>query len=206
LHAGCMTLDLDTLARYVELAAAIPGADTLRIVLEDGHGIAPGREAIVRFLDGAMPRLESLRMKLAIENHFHIPCCTLAEVARNYPIERVGFCIDTANSLRNWEAVEQVFDAFDSRVVFYHVKDFRVEGTNVGFSVRGAPLGEGDLDLRGCLERIYAKHNCPLILLENWVPQSGDRDRDAAADAQWLSQSLENLRRALAALWVDRSP
>jgi sugar phosphate isomerase/epimerase len=199
LHVGCLTLNLDTLAQYLELAAAIPGADTLRIVMENEHGIKPGREAIVRFLDGAMSRLERSRMKLAIENHFHIPCRTLAEAARGYPAERVAFCIDTANSLRNWEAAEQVFAALDSRVVFYHLKDFKVEGTNVGFSVRGAPLGDGDLDLPGCLERIYARPEAPLILLENWVPQSGDRDRDVAADAEWLSRSLVNLRRALAA-------
>ncbi len=200
LHAGCMTLDLETFARYLDLAAAIPGAHTLRIVLESEGGSAPARETIVRFLDGALPRLESAGMTVAIENHFHIPCRTLAEVAGSYPAERVAFCIDTANSLRNWESAEHVFDVLDSRAVFYHVKDYTVKGSNVGFAVQGAPLGEGDLDLAGCLERIYARHQHPLLLLENWVPQSGDRDRDAASDAEWLRRSLANLRRALAAV------
>jgi sugar phosphate isomerase/epimerase len=199
LHAGCMTLDLETLSRYLELAAAIPAANTLRIVMENEGGPLPSRDTIVGFLDAAMPRLERSRLRLAIENHFHIPCRTLADVGGGYPAAQVAFCIDSANSLRNFEPAEQVFDLLDSRAAFYHLKDYRVHGTNVGFSVTGAPLGEGALDLDGCLERMYAKHERPLILLENWVPQTGQRDVDIAADAEWLTRSLRNVRRALKA-------
>jgi sugar phosphate isomerase/epimerase len=197
LHAGCMTLDPETFARYMDLAARIPGSNALRIVLENEDGAAASRDSIVAFLDRIVPRLETSGIKLAIENHFHIPCRMLAEVVERYPCNLVGFCIDSANSLRNFEPAEQVFELLGSRGMFYHLKDFRVEGTNVGFTVKGAPLGEGELPLRRILTLMTSRFAQPLIFLENWTPQTGDRERDIETDAAWLARSLENLRAAM---------
>ncbi len=196
LQLGCKTLNPDVLARNLERAAMIPSS-TVRIVLEEDGGPHPNRETMARFLDASMPRLEAFGMKLAIENHFDIPCRVLAEVAGTYPPARVGFCIDVANSLRNFEPPERVFDLLGTRAVFYHLKDYRVHGTNVGFSVEGAPLGTGDLDLRGVLHRILATDADPQLFIENWVPASGDHEADVEADRRWLEESLANLARRL---------
>jgi sugar phosphate isomerase/epimerase len=192
-------MDVETLGRYLDLAAATPGAGALRIVLEQEGGPLPSRESIVRFLDAAMPRLEAAGRALAIENHFHIPCRLLAEVAETYPAELVRFCIDSANSLRNWEAPEDVFRLLGGRAEFYHLKDYAVSGSNVGFQVGGAPLGCGQLNLRWCLEEMFRRHATPLVLLENWVPASGNWEEDVAADGKWLVRSLEGLRAVLPA-------
>ncbi|MPZ18265.1 MAG: TIM barrel protein [Luteitalea sp.] len=197
LHMGCMTLDLDTLARYLERAATIPGASALRLVMEDEVGERPSADRIARFLDDATLRARDAGLTLVLENHFHIPCRVLAEAVRGYPESAVAFCLDSANSLRNWESADQVFDLLDPRAAFYHLKDYRVRGSNVGFEVGGAPLGEGALDLRACLQRIHARHAAPLIFLENWVPATGDWTADVAADAAWLARSRANLERAL---------
>ncbi len=199
-HLGCMTLDVETLSRYLERALMIPGATALRIVLEDDSGRAPSRERLERFLAAAAVRVADARLTLVVENHFHIPCRVLAEMARAYPPDVIAFCVDSANSLRNWESEAQVFDILDHRAVFYHLKDYRVRGSNVGFEVTGAPLGEGSLDLDGCLRRICARHPQPLLFLENWVPATGDRQADVLADEDWLARSLAGLRRTLAAL------
>ncbi|MPY86767.1 MAG: TIM barrel protein [Luteitalea sp.] len=197
LHVGCMTLDLDTLARYLERAATIPGASALRLVLEDEIGEGPPVDRIARFLEDATVRARDAGLTLVIENHFHIPCRVLADMARDYPENIVAFCLDSANSLRNWESADQVFDLLDHRAAFYHLKDYQVRGSNVGFEVIGAPLGEGALDLRACLHRIDARQAAPLIFLENWVPATGDWTADVAADAAWLVRSRTNLERAL---------
>jgi 3-oxoisoapionate decarboxylase len=189
LHVGCMALDVGVLARYMELAAAIPNP-TLRIVLEEPGGAPPERRQIEEFLAAAAPRLQAAGVSLAIENHFDIPCRTLVEAVARYPASLFGFCIDTANSLRNWESPEQVFELLESRAVQFHLKDFKLVGTNVGFSVGGAPLGEGALDLAACRNRICARRESPRVFLENWVPSTGDRTRDITADAEWLARSL----------------
>lgn len=145
-------------------------------------------------------------MTLVLENHFHVPCRTLRELADAYPPELVAFCIDSANSLRNWESAEQVFDLLEARAAFYHLKDYRVRGSNVGFEVAGAPLGEGALDLAGCVARMRARHQAPLVFLETWVPATGDRRTDMAEEAKWLARSLAAMRRATSGAAVNRQP
>ena len=196
LSVGCMTLDTDVLARYVELTTSVSGAATLRIVLEDESGQPPTRERLERFLAEAADHVGAAGITLAVENHFHVPCATLAELVHPYPSNVMAFCLDSANSLRNWESAEQVFDVLGERAAFYHVKDYRVRGSNVGFEVTGAPLGEGALDLAGCIRRIHARHPAPLVFLETWTPSSGDRATDMARERDWLARSLAAWRLA----------
>lgn len=197
LHVGTATLDIGTLCRNLDLAAAIPNP-VVRIVLEESGRGLPSRAAIEKFLEEAVQRVEAAGMQLAIENYFRIPCRLLAEMTARYPERLVGFCIDSANSLRNWESAAQVFDLLDSRALQYHLKDYTVRGTNVGFSVTGTPLGEGDLDLAFCAGRILARHQAPRVFLENWVPASGDAQADVDADNEWLLRSLARARGVLA--------
>ena len=196
LHVGCMTLDPEVLVRYLERASTIDGSTAVRIVLEDDSGQAPSQHRLERFLATAAERAVETRMMLALENHFHVPCRMLRALASAYPPDVIAFCVDSANSLRNWESTEQVFDLLGDRAAFYHVKDYRVRGSNVGFEVTGAPLGEGALDLADCVARMIARHEIPLIFLETWVPATGDRRADMAVEADWLARSRAALERA----------
>jgi sugar phosphate isomerase/epimerase len=196
LSLGCMTLNLHTLRRYLERAAAIPQASMLRVVLEDDSGHAASRGSIERFVEQGAVLAADAGMVLVFENHFHVPCRVLVEVAGQYPEDVVAFCVDSANSLRNWESPAQVFGILGSRAAFFHLKDYRVVGSNVGFTVTGAPLGEGDLDLQATLADI-GRHPAAVVFLENWVPATGNRETDVAADAAWLGRSHASLRQAL---------
>lgn len=190
LELGCMTLRVPVLQRYLERAAEISG--TLRIVLEEDA--PPSRDELAAFLEAAVAAAERAGARLAIENHFHVPCRLLAELAGQYPRERVTFCLDTANSLRGFEQVEQVWGLLGPRASMYHLKDYTVAGGNVGFTVAGAPLGTGQLDPAAFLRRVFERDPNPALFLENWVPASGDRDADIAADRRWLAESFRNLR------------
>ncbi|HEY2019223.1 MAG TPA: TIM barrel protein [Bryobacteraceae bacterium] len=190
---GCMTLDPAVLYEYLDRTEAIGGSD-LRLVLESEAGIPLSADRIRFFLDLVLPELQQRGIRLAIENHFAIPSRTLAEAAASYPTETVGFCLDVANSLRNFEAWERVFDLLGDRAFCYHLKDYRISGSNVGFSVDGAPFGEGHIDASAILRRIFARTPQPRIYLENWTPATGDPPTDIATDAQWLARSIANLR------------
>lgn len=191
LELGCMTLRVPAVERYLARAAEMPSG-TLRIVLEEDA--PPSRDELAAFLEPAVRAAERAGARLAIENHFHVPCRTLAELAEQYPRDRVRFCLDTANSLRNFEPVEQVWELLGPRAVMYHLKDYTVTGGNVGFTVSGAPSGTGQLDVDAFLKRVLERDPDPAIFLENWVPATGDRDADIAADRRWLAESLRNLR------------
>jgi sugar phosphate isomerase/epimerase len=190
---GCKTTRVDVFRAYLARAAALP-ARVLRLVFEEESGAAPTRECVDRFLADAAPELERAGVKLAIENHFDVPSAMLAGAVRRYPPGLIGFCVDTANSLRNFESPEQVLDLLGGRALCYHIKDFQVRGHMLGFAVTGAVLGTGALKLDALLERVLWRDREPDLYVENWVPATGDRAQDIAEDARWLRESLACLR------------
>lgn len=193
---GCKTTRIAIFEDYLRLAELAPGR-TLRLVFEEEQGAPPSRAAIDAFLAAGAPRLRDAGVRLAIENHFDVPSRTLAEAAGPYEEGLIGFCVDTANSLRNFESPERVMELLGPRAFCYHVKDYSVRGHMLGFVVEGAPLGRGNLPAAAVLDRIFERQREPEIYVENWVPQSGDRDTDMANDDAWLRESLAFLRGAL---------
>lgn len=190
LSLGCMTLDERTVSEYLDRVEAI-GGDYLRIVLERDGTPKLTVERIRQFLDALRPSLEDRGICLAIENHFDIPSKVLAEAASVYPPAVIGFCIDVANSLRNFEDTNAVLESLGSRPVCYHLKDYVIAGSNVGFSVTGAPFGQGRVDALALLRRLTAEGaSAPEIFLETWTPTTGNWEQDVDQDANWLAASV----------------
>ncbi len=200
LSLGCMTLNRDVILSYLERVEAI-GGTYLRVVLEREGEPTLALVRIRQFLDEIMPDLESRKICLAIENHFELPSRILAEAARIYPMNLVGFCVDVANSLRNFEDTATVLDLLSLRAVCYHLKDYIVDGSNVGFSVSGAPFGEGRIGALPLLRRIVqGSQSTPQMFIETWTPATGIWNKDVDADARWLSASIHKLNALLSEL------
>lgn len=190
---GCMTLNARVINDYLDRVEAI-GGTYLRVVLEREGEPALTLERIRQFLDEIVPQLESRKICLAIENHFEIPSRVLAEAAKTYPANLVGFCVDVANSLRNFESAAAVLDMLSPRAICYHLKDYIVKGSNVGFAVSGAPFGEGNIGAVSLLHRIIGdRDSVPQVFIETWTPATGDWEKDVAEDARWLIASVRNL-------------
>lgn len=185
IELGCKTTRPEVFRRYLDRAAALPSR-LLRIVFEEEEGCAPTRADLDRFMARVWPWVEAAGVRIAFENHFDLPSRVLAEAMLPYPAARAGFCVDTANSLRNFETPEAVLEMLGPRAFCYHLKDFFVEGDKLGFRVSGARLGEGRLDLDGVLDRILARDAAPELLVENWVPATGVRETDIREDEMWL--------------------
>jgi len=194
IQLGCKTLKPELVERFMALAQEL-GCNQLRIVTEEPDEHLHGtRENVARLLEAIVPKLQRVGMRLAIENHFDISSTLLVELASPYPAELIGFCVDTANSLRSFEPSLEVIRMLRDRAYCYHLKDYRVVGSMISFSVVGAPLGEGDLDLDGCLRLIFEKGSVPPLFVETWTPSDNNRARDIALDAEWLRRSVDNLR------------
>jgi len=197
IQIGCKTLKPEVVERYIPLAQEL-GCNQLRIVTEEPDEHQHGtRENVTHLLAAVVPKLETAGLRLAIENHFDISSSLLVELASPYPAALVGFCVDTANSLRSFEPSFEVLRLLRERAFCYHLKDYRVVGSIISFSVVGAPLGEGNLDLNGCLRTIFEKKPVPPLFVETWTPSENNRERDVALDADWLLRSVANLRTRL---------
>lgn len=191
---GCKTLKPENVERFIGLAQELH-CDQLRIVTEEPEENQHGtRENVSRLLEAIVPKIQSAGLRLAIENHFDISSTLLVELAAAYPADLVGFCVDTANSLRSFEPASEVLRLLQERAFCYHLKDYRVVGSMISFSVIGAPLGEGDLDLNACLRSIFAKKPVPPLFVETWTPSENSREQDMARDVEWLRKSVANLR------------
>jgi sugar phosphate isomerase/epimerase len=191
---GCKTLKPEVVEDYIRLAQEL-ACDQLRIVTEEPDENLHGtRDNVARLLEVIVPALQHAGMRLAIENHFDISSSLLVELAAAYPADVVGFCVDTANSLRSFEPAEQVLRLLRQRAFCYHLKDYRVVGSMISFSVVGAPLGEGDLGLDRCLRAIFENKPVPPLFVETWTPGENNRQGDIARDAEWLRRSVQNLR------------
>jgi sugar phosphate isomerase/epimerase len=200
LSLGCMTLNPDVIFNYLDRVEAT-GGSYLRVVLEREGEPALTLERIRQFLDGIVPELESRKVCLAIENHFEIPSRLLAEAAIAYPANLVGFCVDVANSLRNFEDTNTVLDLLSPRAVCYHLKDYVVAGSNVGFAVSGAPFGDGRIGAPGLLRRILGSGNSmPKMFIETWTPATGTWATDVDKDTLWLAASIRQLNTLLAGI------
>ncbi len=198
IQLGCKALRAEPVERYIELAQDL-ACHQLRIVVEDpDHHDHATRENTTRLLAAMVPKIQRAGLRLAIENHFDISSTLLVELAALYPAELVGFCVDTANSLRSFESSLEVLRRLRERAYCYHLKDYRVVGSMISFSVVGAPLGEGDLDLDGCLRLIFEKQPVPPLYVETWTPSGNSREGDVALDADWLRRSARNLQGRLA--------
>ena len=194
IQIGCKTLKPATVERYLELAQLL-ACKQLRIVTEEPDENLHGtRENVSRLLEDIVPKLQRAGMRLAIENHFDISSTLLVELAAPYPAGVVGFCVDTANSLRSFEPALEVLRLLRDRAYCYHLKDYRVIGSMISFSVVGAPLGEGQLDLDACLRMIFERRPVPHLFVETWTPSENNRERDVALDAEWVRRSISNLR------------
>ena len=98
-----------------------------------------------------------------------------------------------------------MFYLLGDRAVCFHFKDYRVTGSNVGFSVSGAPFGAGQIDVAHLLTRAFSLTENPQIYLETWTPCTGARETDIATDDDWLRISVKNVRTALQTYEASRS-
>jgi 3-oxoisoapionate decarboxylase len=204
LQLGCKTLSAAVVEQYLGLARELR-CDQLRIVMEDAHQ-HPTRDGVRRLLDAVIPKMQAAGMRLAVENHFDIASAVLREAVSSYPSNVAGYCIDTANSLRSFEPLSEVLRLLSERAFCYHLKDYRLVGSMIGFCVEGAPLGEGDLDLNFCIEEVFRRRTVPPLYVETWTPSKNSRGRDIALEADWLKRSVRNLRIHLRKFEKEKTP
>lgn len=69
-----------------------------RYLLMDERLAPPSRGELDAFLDPAVRAAERAGARLAIENHFRVPCRILADLAERTPRDRVMFCVDAAKT------------------------------------------------------------------------------------------------------------
>jgi len=189
---GFQRLTVDRMAEMAAVARRV-GAKLIRCVI-DGADHHPSPAQAVETLREVQPMLEGLT--LGIENHDRFPVRTLRSIVETVGSERIGICLDTANSLGAGEGLATVVSELAPLTVNLHVKDFHITRLPhlMGFAVQGRPAGAGMLDVGWLLEQLAPFRRCRTAVLELWTPPESAVDSTVAKEEAWAAQSLEYLK------------
>ncbi len=189
---GIQGFDGDVVRRYLGLAERLD-AHLLRIAFDAADARKDVGE-IARALQALLPACRTAGVRLAIENHFHVPSPKLVEIVRAVGDDALGICLDVANSICAKEWPEDTIALLAPDAIELHLKDYRFvpDPYGVGFRVLGSPLGEGTLDI----DHVFASLRREVdVVLEHWLPFQKDLTATAALERAWLVQSVQRARR-----------
>jgi len=192
LEVGARRLTLERVTEYATTARRL-GAKLMRFVIDDAD-YHPTPDAVVAELLECVPMLDGL--KLGIENHDRFTAATLREMIESAGSDRIGVCLDTANSLGAGEGLDTVLRELGPLTVNLHIKDFHITRVPhlMGFNVDGRPAGKGFLDVPRLLQQLAPFQRCKTAVLELWTPPELRLEDTIAKEAAWAVQSLEFLK------------
>lgn len=195
LEVGARGLGLDDLRASLEVARAL-GARLWRLAPWSG---SPTRQNLPidrlhEVVDQLLPFCRRHDITLAIENYFDLPAQQLASFMLRVHDERVGVCLDTANSTGFLERPLETAEILAPYVVSMHLKDFVVTKPTQGYRISGAPLGQGWLDAPAVLDILACTGRPFTVLLELWVDRAETHEATVRREDDWVRQSVAYAR------------
>lgn len=191
LELGFVGMNRAIIRKYVKIADLL-GAHLIR-----GYPITrePKKKTIEK-IRHFLPFFKDREMVFAIENSSRClyPSSQLQEIMRSVNDESFGACIDVANSLGLLEKPLETVNILSPYAISVHLKDFYFKrNTSGGFTVTGAPLGKGMLDVKEILKIIEKADRKPNILLEQWIRRRRKAMETFEEEDRWVKESIEYL-------------
>ena len=159
---------------------------------------------VVERARGFLPLLRNHELTLTLENEDsgRYSCHELAEILGRVNDPLVGACIDTMNSAAILENPLETVEVLAPYAACIHLKDFTVKRQSVsGFSVFGAPVGKGMLDIEAVLDVIREAGRGPDILLEQFMGKKGNEEETLREEERWVKEGIKFMRSIMS---IDR--
>ena len=186
------------LHKALELASAL-GARMVRVVCGD-HGswrepAALRKRALTPMLKRAAEAAAARGLELAVENDADLTAADLADLIRSVRAPNVGVCFDDGNAVRIGEDPLRAAELLACLVRMVHLKDLIVLPESVGDPAAWwptVPLGRGELDLHGILDRLVADgfDGCVFVELSAMHPSWPDEDEAVREGLAFLRARL----------------
>jgi len=193
LELGTRGVAPDHLDTWLDLARALDVVTVRSMVNTPDHRPSPAQARA--FLEKAVPAYEAAGVRIGLETYEQVPSAVLVDLVTAIGSPALGICSDPANCVAALELPQDVVDRVAPHVVNMHVKDFRFDRQAgwVGFSLVGAPLGEGLLDYDAMVARIDPDPSVSQII-EHWLPWQGDPATTCDTERRWTEHNLAYLR------------
>jgi sugar phosphate isomerase/epimerase len=195
LEVGMTGFDLEKLKAQIQFAKRI-GAILIKTTPERPDGTLPTRMEITEVLRKVVDELAKAEIGLALDNS-RMPAQELNELLGAVRSPWLGAAIDTASPLaipQGWQISMRVLT---HRGLSLHLKDFVVqpEEHGMGFTIKGVPVGTGQLNIAWMMESIAAIRVEPSVILESWTPRQATLDETLKLENEWARKGLEYLRK-----------
>ncbi len=185
----------------ISIAAAL-GADVVKIGMEIPRPrpragslfhpqVMPFLKETARRLSAAAPAALDQGIRLALENHCDSFSKEILWVLDQVDHPSVGACIDTMNAWHMTEDPMQAIENLAPMAFTNHFRDDRIEFCRDGFRVRGAAVGDGDIDMKKAYRIIKEKAPANRINIETEMGFS--LDNKAAA----LRKEIETIKKSI---------
>lgn len=193
LELGVRGIREPQLQRYLEQATAL-GAGLVRSMLFSGDD-RPTLDEARGELRNAMPAFEAAGVKLALETYEQVATPDLVGLVEGVGSDRLGICLDVANTIARLENQREVIDRVADRVLNLHVKDFHFQRAAglVGFELTGERLGDGLLELDYLIQRVDPVGRNLSMIVEHWLPWQRDEAETVALEQAWTARSVQVL-------------
>lgn len=182
------------LRRYLHIAKLL-NVSLVRSMLYTADHRPTSAEAET-LLREVLPDFESARVTIALETYEQVLSATLVEILSRIDSPRLGICSDPANCVAALENPSELIERVAPHVANMHIKDFaftRKDGW-VGFSLVGAPLGEGLLDYDGMIAAIKPDERGINQIIEHWLPWQGDAEATCRMEDEWTAHNVNYVR------------
>lgn len=191
LETGVKGGDRETLSGGIKTASSL-GARVLRAVVDAGDDSPCKVAATIRSL---VPALRENRICLCLENHFRFTPAEIAWIVGVCSAPEVAVCLDPLNSIALMIGPEETLRTLGPLAKTAHIKDASIVRLGTGFALSGRPLGEGDVDLPGYMEKLRGKVDS--LLLESWLDGSPSTEDTLERELHWVKTGLDYMRRHL---------
>ncbi|WGW11546.1 TIM barrel protein [Saxibacter everestensis] len=194
LELGTKGIRPEHLRRFLHIAELLEAPLLRTMFAVPDH--TPDIDEATSVLADVLPEFNEADVRIAIETYEQVPTADVLEVIRRIDDPRLGICSDPANTVAALEAPTAVIDAVAPHVLNMHVKDFAFQRRDgwVGFSLTGAPLGEGLLDYDYMAAAIQPAARDINQIIEHWLPWQGSEQETIRLENQWTQQSIDYLR------------
>jgi hypothetical protein len=195
LEMGTIGIDPGRLRVQIQFAKRI-GAILLKTTPEHPDGrILMGTE-ISNCLRAVVGELTEEKIGLAIDNS-RIPAQQLNEILGSIRTPWLGAALDTANPLALPQGCQLSVRVLGHRALSLQIKDFVVQPAahGMGFSIKGCPVGKGQLNIPWIVESFAALRIEPSAILESWTPEQKTLEETLALEDAWAKQGVDYLRR-----------
>lgn len=194
LETGTKGVRPEHLERHLRIATAL-GAPLVRSMLS-GPQDRPSLEEAIGSLREILPAYAAAGITLGLETYEQYSTDDLVQVVRTLDDPRLGIVLDPGNSVARLEHPRDVVAATAPHVVGLHVKDFAfTRGPSmVGFTLAGAPLGEGLLDYDGICDALDADGRSVHHVVEHWLTPQETPEATRALETTWVADSVRYLR------------